>query len=52
MQRLPALALDKVRSSGAFAEIIVFAMIDAIMGSAIEFIQSSRRLRKILVFIR
>lgn len=46
LQRLLALALDKVRSSGAFAEDVVIAMIDAIMGSAIEFIQSSRRLMK------
>jgi hypothetical protein len=46
LQRLLALALDKVRSSGAFAEHVVIAMIDAIMGSAIEFIQSSRRLMK------
>ena len=46
LQRLLALALDKVRSSGTFAEDVVFAMIDAIMGAAIEFIQSSRRLAK------
>lgn len=46
LQRLLALALDKVRSSGTFAEDVVFAMIDAIMGAAIEFIQSSKRLMK------
>jgi len=46
LQRLLALALDKVRSSGAFAEDVVFAMIDAIMGAAIEFIQTSRLLAK------
>jgi len=46
LQRLLALALDKVRSSGAFAEDVVSAMIDAIMGAAIEFIQTSRRLMK------
>ncbi len=44
LQRLLALALDKVRSSGEFAEDVVFAMIDAIMGAAVEFIQTSRRL--------
>jgi hypothetical protein len=44
LQRLLALALDKVRSSGAFAEDVVSSMIDAIMGAAIEFIQSSKRL--------
>jgi hypothetical protein len=46
LQRLLALALDKVHSSGAFAEDVVFAMIDVIMGAAIEFIQTSRRLAK------
>ncbi|MCF8056725.1 MAG: hypothetical protein K9K37_08805 [Desulfocapsa sp.] len=44
LQRLLALVLDKVRSSGEFAEDVVFAMIDAIMGVAVEFIQTSRRL--------
>lgn len=44
LQRLLALALDKVRSSGEFAESVISAMIDAIMGAAIEFIKTSRRL--------
>ncbi len=44
LQRLLALALNKVRSSGEFAEQIVIAMIDAIMGAAVEFIQTIRRL--------
>jgi hypothetical protein len=44
LQRLLALVLDKVRSSGTFAEDVVIAMIDAIMGAAVEFIYSSRRL--------
>ena len=44
LQRLLALALDKVRLSGEFAERVVIAMIDAIMGAAVEFIQTSRRL--------
>ena len=48
LQRLLALVLDKVRSSGTFAEDVVIAMIDAIMGAAVEFIQSSRRLMKTL----
>jgi hypothetical protein len=46
LQRLLALVLDRVRFSGEFAEDVVIAMIDAIMGAAIEFIQSSRRLAK------
>ncbi len=44
LQRLLALVLDKVRSSGEFAESVVVAMIDAIMGAALEFINTSRRL--------
>ena len=44
LQRLLALVLDKVRSSGEFAESVIGAMIDAIMGAAIEFIETSRRL--------
>jgi len=46
LQRLLVLALDKVRSSGEFAEAIVIAMIDAIMDVAVEFIQTSRQLAK------
>jgi len=44
LQRLLVLALDKVRSSGEFAESVVVAMIDAIMGAAIEFIKTSKRI--------
>jgi hypothetical protein len=44
LQRLLGLALDKIRSSYEFAESVVIAMTDAIMGAAIEFIQTSRRL--------
>ena len=44
LQRLLALALDAVRSSGEFADNVIVAMIDAIMGAAIEFIKTSRRL--------
>lgn len=40
LQRLLALALDKVRSSGEFAESVIMAMVDAIMESAIDFIQT------------
>lgn len=42
LQRLMALVLDKVRSSGEFAEDMIMAMIDAIMGAAVEFLQTSR----------
>lgn len=44
LQRLLALAFDKIRSSGEFVEDVVITMIDAIMGTAVEFIQSMRRL--------
>lgn len=42
MQRLLALALGKVRASGEFAESVIDAMLDAIMGAAIEFLQLNR----------
>ncbi|MBU1567270.1 MAG: hypothetical protein KJ630_16810 [Proteobacteria bacterium] len=42
LQRLLELALDKIDSAGEFAEAIVIAMIDAIMGAAVEFIQTRR----------
>ena len=44
LQRLLALALDKVRTAGEFAEDVIVAMVDAIMGAAVEFIQMSRNL--------
>ena len=44
LQRLLTFALDKVRSSGEFSESVIIAMIDAIMGAAVEFIKRSRRL--------
>jgi hypothetical protein len=44
MQRLLALSLEKIRSAAIFAEDVVMAMVDAIMSSAIAFIESSRRL--------
>ena len=44
LQRLLAFVLDKVRSSGEFAESVVVAMIDTIMDAALEFIKTSRRL--------
>ena len=44
LQRLLSLVFDKIRSTSEFAEDVVIAMIDAVMGAAIEFIQTSRRL--------
>ena len=44
LQRLLALALDRVRTSGEFAESTILAMIDVIMGAAIDFIKTGRRL--------
>jgi len=39
-----ALALDRVRSSGEFTEATILAMIDVIMGAAINFKKSDPRL--------
>lgn len=43
LQRLLALALEKVRSAGEFAEHIVTTLIDSIMGAAVEFIELMRQ---------
>ena len=43
LQRLLTLVFDKIRSSGEFAEDVVIAMIEAIMGAAVEYIQTKRR---------
>ena len=44
MQRLLAFSLEKVCAAGLFAEDLIMALVDAIMGAAITFIESSRRL--------
>ncbi len=46
LQRLLALAVNKVRTSGEFSEHVVITMINAIMGAALEFIQSIRQTAK------
>jgi len=43
LQRLLSLALDKVRSAGEFAEDVIISMVDAIMSTAIDFIQTYRK---------
>lgn len=42
MQRLLSLALDKVRASGEVAESVIMALLETIMGSAIDLMQSTR----------
>lgn len=44
LHRLLTLALEKVRSSGEFAENALMSMLDAIMGTAIDMIKSTQRL--------
>ena len=43
MQRILTLAMEKVRTAGVIAEDIVLLMVDAIMSTAVEMIESSRR---------
>lgn len=43
LQRILALALDAVRQSGEFAEAVVLAMVDAIMGAALGMIKSLQK---------
>lgn len=42
LQRLLALALENVRTTGEFSEHVVTTLIDSIMGAAVDFIQSMR----------
>jgi hypothetical protein len=42
--RLMTLAIEKVRASGEFAEKVINAMLDAIMGIAIDMIKATQRL--------
>ncbi|MGI6655224.1 MAG: IS4 family transposase [Desulfobulbus sp.] len=43
MERLLSLALDKVRSAGIIAENAIVAIVDAVMGFAIDMLKSGRR---------
>ncbi|MBM9511804.1 hypothetical protein JWH17_05305 [Desulfobulbus marinus] len=43
MQRILTLAMEKVRDAGVIAEDIVLLMVDTIMSTAVELIESSRR---------
>lgn len=47
MERLLSLALDKVRSAGIIAENTVVAIVDAVMGFAIDMLQSGKRSSRI-----
>jgi len=44
MQRLLSLALDKVRAAGIIAEDAVLAIVDAVMGFAVDILQTGKRL--------
>jgi hypothetical protein len=41
--RLLTLAMEKVRESGEFAEAVISAMLDAVMGTAVDIIKSAQR---------
>jgi IS4 transposase len=43
LQRLMSLALEKVRKSGEFAEAMISAMLDAVMGAAVDILKSARK---------
>jgi len=44
LQRLPALVMDKIRSSESYAESTILDIIDTVMGAAIDLIKSGQRL--------
>ena len=43
LHRLLTLALEKARKSGEFAEAVISAMLDAVMGAAVDIIKSAQR---------
>ena len=47
MQRLLSLALDKVRAAGVVVEDAVLAIVDAVMGFAVDILQTGKRLVRI-----
>ena len=47
MHRLLSLALDKVRAAGIIAEDAVLAIVDAVMGFAVDMLQTGKRLAHI-----
>ena len=47
MQRLLSLVLDKVRAAGIIAEDAVLAIVDAVMGFAVDMLQTGKRLAQI-----
>ena len=47
MQRLLSLALDKVRAAGIIVENAVLAIVDAVMGFAVDMLQTGKRLAHI-----
>jgi len=44
LQRLLSLAMDKIRAAGVVAEDVALAIVDSVMSTAIDFLQTSRRL--------
>ena len=44
MQRILALAMEKIRSAGIAAEDVVLALVDTVMSIAVEMLQSGKRL--------
>jgi hypothetical protein len=44
LQRLLSLGIDKIRAAGIVAEDVALAIVDSVMNTAIDFLQTSRRL--------
>jgi len=44
LQRLLSLAMEKIRSVGIVAENVILALVDTVMGVAVDMLQSSQRL--------
>jgi hypothetical protein len=44
LQRLLSLAMEKIRSVGIVAEDVILALVDTVMGVAVDMLQSGQRL--------
>jgi len=47
LQRIIAISIEKIRSAGVVAEDVVLAIVDSVMSTAIDLLQTSRRLAKV-----
>jgi hypothetical protein len=47
LQKIIAIAIEKIRSAGVVSEDVVLAIVDSVMSTAIDLLQTSRRIAKV-----